>query len=208
MKRHALRVLLLLNAGLALLLLWMWVSPDGAIRNIHWQPPEPRKVDLEGLVPVVPAVGSTDTRAFVAMLDRPLFSGTRRPPPPPPPPAANEPPPDNLSSARLSGVYSGEGQGGVIIQVAGKQRRLRLNDNVDGWVLTSIQDRVVTFGRGGEVRTLLLPRAAVTVYSGAPLPASAGAPRGAAQPPAPPPGGAGEPLPPSRRATFGGTRVP
>ncbi len=124
------------------------------IAHVRWQPPEPRKSDVAGLLPVLPAVGTADTRAFIAMLERPLFSATRRPPPPPPPPSASEPPQDNLSSARLSGVYSGGGEGGVIILVAGKQRRLRMNDNIDGWVLKSIQDRVVSFSRGGETRTL------------------------------------------------------
>lgn len=206
MKRYALHILLFLNVALALLLLWMWVSVDGTLRNVRWIPPEPRKADLGGLVPALPAVGTADTRAFVAMLDRPLFSSNRRPPPPPPPPSASEPPPDNLSSARLSGVYSGGGEGGVIILVAGKQRRLKLNDNIDGWVLTSIQDRVVTFGRGGEVRTLLLPRATVTVYSGAPLPSSVG--RGVQPSASPPGGGTGGGQPPPRRATFGGSRTP
>ncbi|MVT28727.1 hypothetical protein GO496_10225 [Acidovorax citrulli] len=195
-------LLLCVNAALALVLLWMWVSPDGTLRNVRWQSPEPRRSDVGGLMPVLPTVGTADTRAFVAMLDRPLFSVSRRPPPPPPPPSASEPPPDNLSSARLSGVYSGGGEGGVIIQVAGKQHRLRMNDNIDGWVLKSIQDRVVSFSRGGETRTLLLPRAAVTVYSGAPLP-SPGSNVG--QPPVAPPsaGAANSP----RRAVFGGSRA-
>ncbi|BFO57367.1 hypothetical protein AVXHC19_41700 [Acidovorax sacchari] len=202
MKRYSLHLLLFVNAILALVLLWMWLSPDGTLRNVRWQPPEPRKSDISGLLPVLPAVGTADTRAFIAMLERPLFSATRRPPPPPPP-SASEPPQDNLSSARLSGVYSGGGEGGVIILVAGKQRRLRMNDNIDGWVLKSIQDRVVSFSRGGETRTLLLPRAAVTVYSGAPLPSPAS---NVGQPPATPPS-AGAVSPP-RRAVFGGMRTP
>ena len=84
MKRYSLHLLLCVNAILALVLLWMWISPDGTLRNVRWQPPEPRKSDVAGLLPVLPAVGTADTRAFIAMLERPLFSATRRPPPPPP----------------------------------------------------------------------------------------------------------------------------
>lgn len=203
MKRYALHILLGVNVALALVLLWMWIAADGTVRNVHWQPPEPRRSDIDGLLPALPAVGSADTQRFVAMLDRPVFSTTRRPPPPPPPPPASAPPPDNLSTATISGVYAGGGQGGVIMLIAGKQRRLRMNDNVDGWVLNSIQDRVVSFTRGGETRTLLLPRAAVTVYSGAPRPAAAppGGPSSAQQPAAAP----AAPRPSQLRATFGGT---
>ncbi len=203
MKRYALRILLGVNVALALVLLWMWIATDGTVRNVHWQPPEPRRSDIDGLLPALPAVGSADTQRFVAMLDRPVFSTTRRPPPPPPPPPASAPPPDNLSTATISGVYAGGGQGGIIMLIAGKQRRLRMNDNVDGWVLNSIQDRVVSFTRGGETRTLLLPRAAVTVYSGAPRPAAAppGGPSSAQQPAAAP----AAPRPSQLRATFGGT---
>lgn len=206
MKRYALHILLFVNAALALVLLWMWISTDGTVRNVHWQPPEPRRSDIDGLLPALPAVGSADTRRFVAMLDRPVFSSTRRPPPPPPPPAASAPPPppDNLATATISGVYAGGGQGGIIILVAGKQRRMRMNDNIDGWVLSSIQDRVVSFTRGGEVRTLLLPRASVTAYSGAPRSAPVSA---VGQPPMPqqPPAGAAAPRPSQLRATFGGS---
>ncbi len=204
MKRYALHILLFVNVALALVLLWMWIATDGTVRNVHWQPPEPRRSDVDGLLPALPTVGSADTSRFVAMLDRPVFSSTRRPPPPPPPPPASAPPPppDNLATASISGVYAGGGQGGVIMFIAGKQRRLRMNDNVEGWVLSSIQDRVVSFTRGGETRTLLLPRAAVTVYSGAPLPASS-----AGQPSMPQlPAGAVAPPSSPRRATFGGSR--
>lgn len=73
MKRYSLHLLLFVNAILALVLLWMWISPDGTLRNVRWQPPEPRKSDVAGLLPVLPAVGTADTRAFIAMLERPLF---------------------------------------------------------------------------------------------------------------------------------------
>ncbi|WCM89171.1 hypothetical protein [Acidovorax sp. NCPPB 3576] len=200
MKRYALHLLLLANAALLILLAWMWVAPDGSVRNVHWQEPTPHRTDFAAMLPALPGVTNADTGQFIAMLDRPLFAFTRRPPPPPPPPkAAEEVQVDNLSTARLSGVFVGDGAGGIIIEVAGKHRRARLNDNIEGWTLQSINGRNVTFIKGDQSRVLQLPRAAVTSYTGMAPAAPVGAPtsigRGAVQPPA-------RSAPP--RATFGG----
>lgn len=172
MKRHTLLLLILLNAALAAALAWLWFDPKGGLRNSHWQPPPAQKIDFAAMVPVLPPIGPTDTSQFVAMLDRPLFSVTRRPPPPPPPVEVQ----DNLSSAKLYGIYVGEGGGGVILQIAGKNRRLRLHESIEGWTLQSIQGRVASFSRNGAQRQLQLQRAKLDAYTGAPLP----------QPPTPP----------------------
>ncbi|GKT22027.1 hypothetical protein [Acidovorax sp. SUPP3334] len=200
MKRYALHLLLAINTALLIFLAWMWIAPDGSIRNVRWEAPAPHRTDFASMLSALPGVTNADTTQFIAMLDRPLFSFTRRPPPPPPPPKApDEVQVDNLSTARLSGVFAGDGAGGIIIEVAGKQRRARLNDDVDGWTLQSINGRNVTFVKNGQSRVLQLPRAAVTAYTGMAPAAPVGAPtsinRGAGQPPvrsAPP------------RATFGG----
>ena len=217
MKRYALNLLLLLNATLALVLAWMWFAPDGSLRNAHWTAPPPRTANYSAMLPPLPGIASADTSQFIAMLDRPLFSSSRRPPPPPPPPppAQAQAPVDNLSTARLSGLFFGDGVGGIIINIAGKHRRVRLNEGVDGWLLKSIQERSVTFARGGESRTLPLPRGALTTYTGlAPAPGQAAmnlaTPGASPLTPAAPSGGAagaGAPAgaaPP--RAVFGGTR--
>ncbi len=217
MKRYALNLLLLLNATLALVLAWMWFAPDGSLRNAHWTAPPPRTANYSAMLPPLPGIASADTSQFIAMLDRPLFSSSRRPPPPPPPPppAQAQAPVDNLSTARLSGLFFGDGVGGIIINIAGKHRRVRLNEGVDGWLLKSIQERSVTFARGGESRTLPLPRGALTTYTGlAPAPGQAAmnlaTPGVSPLTPAAPSGGAagaGAPAgaaPP--RAVFGGTR--
>ena len=217
MKRYALNLLLLLNATLALVLAWMWFAPDGSLRNAHWTAPPPRTANYSAMLPPLPGIASADTSQFIAMLDRPLFSSSRRPPPrpPPPPPALAQAPVDNLSTARLSGLFFGDGVGGIIINIAGKHRRVRLNEGVDGWLLKSIQERSVTFARGGESRTLPLPRGALTTYTGlAPAPGQAAmnlaTPGVSPLTPAAPSGGAagaGAPAgaaPP--RAVFGGTR--
>lgn len=82
MRRHALTLLGILNALLVAVILWVWVTPAGELRNMQWQPPVAVKVDLHALLPSLPGPGQTDTSQFLRMLDRPLFSVTRRPPPP------------------------------------------------------------------------------------------------------------------------------
>lgn len=172
MKRHALTLLALLNAALVLALAFLWVAGDGSLRNVRWEPPVPVTSDYLQMLPALPERTPVDTSRFMVLLERPLFALTRRPPPPPPPPAA-EAPSDNLSTARLSGVFTGAGAGGVIINIAGKNRRVRLNELVDGWVLQSIQGRSVTFANGGQSRVLQLPRASLATFSGQAQPVAA-----------------------------------
>ena len=218
MKRYALHFLVLINCALALTLAWMWVGVDGALRNTHWKAPAPHLTDFAGMLPPLPGLASADTSQFIAMLDRPLFSSSRRPPPPPPPPQAEAPQVDTLASAKLSGLFFGDGVGGIIIHIDGKPRRAKLNDLVEGWTVKTIQGRTVTFVRGGESRVLQLPRAAVTTYSGlssAPGQGGANAPGGVpgsrptgAAPAAGAPGSAASPASGAAplRATFGGRR--
>jgi hypothetical protein len=204
MKKYSLHALWLINALLLLVLAGLWVDPSGHLRNIHWQAPPPQKADYASMVPALPRTAPMDTAQFIAMLDRPVFSPTRRPPPPPPPPEEKAPV-DNLSTAQLSGLFAGDGDGGAIIQIAGKHKRVRLREVVEGWTLSSIQDRSVTFTRGGQSRALQLPRAALTSYTGLPQTTRA------APPPTPPtypapaaapgaPGAAGAPQPPANSA--------
>ena len=207
MKRYALNLLSLLNVALAVVLAGMWFAADGSLRNTHWAAPAPLTASYAAMLPPLPGVASADTSQFIAMLERPLFSPSRRPPPPPPPPTALAAAPvDNLSTARLSGLFFGDGVGGIIIHIDGKHRRVRLNDGVDGWLVKSIQDRSVTFARGSESRTLPLPRGALTVNTGlvtAPGLASLNnAPPGVSPSTDPPARGS---APPSR-AVFGGAR--
>lgn len=158
MKRHLSAILIAVNAALAALLAWLWLAPGSQERS-HWTAPAPRTTDYEALVPPLGKPQPMDQREFLAMLDRPLFSITRRPPPPPPPPsdtAAAPPPPDRLSTAVLSGIYAGNGVGGVIIKFDGKDKSVPLNGQLDGWTLKSLADNRAYFSRGGETRTLTL----------------------------------------------------
>ena len=220
MKRHALLVLVVINGVLAAWLAWLWFTPQGGLRNVHWQPPAAQKTDLSGLLPALPTLLQADTNRFIVLLERPLFSPTRRPPPPPPPPPppAAAAPVDNFSTARLSGVFEGPGGTGIIIQMAGKNRRLQINQSLEGWTLKAVQGREVTFASGGETRVLQLPRAALNAYTGQPLAPFSESVRAqdavragrANEPPSGSAAGAQQagaaPEPPKPRAVFGGTR--
>ena len=172
MKRYVITFLVVLNVALLVVLAALWLNSDGSLRNARWVAPVPVTNDYLQMLPALPERQSVDTNRFLALLERPLFQLTRRPPPPPPPaPTAAAPEAvDNLSTAQLSGVVAGEKTASIIITMAGKARRVRLNDSVDGWMLQSIQGRSVTFSSGGQTRVLQLPRAAVTNFSGSTLP--------------------------------------
>lgn len=175
MKIRAAGVLTAVNLVLLGLLALMWVKPDGTPRNIHWVAPEPLRADLANLVPAFTPDKQVDASRFLAMLERPLFSITRRPPPPPP----REQPvqaPDNLSTARVTGIVRGEKTGYIILLINGKQQRIQQNQGVEGWTLKNLGDRQVTFTRGDQSQTLNMQRADVSKYTGmaqaAPAPAA------------------------------------
>lgn len=167
MKRPVTLVLLAVNLALAAALALLWFKPGEGLRNARWQPPAPVRPDLSF---ALPAGGDMNLSAFVATLDRPLFSPSRQPPPKAVAGAAA--PADPLAGIRLQAVYMGPGGGGIIAQVDGRSRRIRLNEKLGDWTLKAIQDRTVTFARGGEERKMEL-----VASRGAPAP---GAPAGAA----------------------------
>ena len=203
--RHVRALLLSANVVAALALVAMWLQPGSGLRNTRWTAPAAVVADYRAMLPPLPEIVQTDTSQFLGMLERPLFSATRRPPPPPPPsPSAApvEPPPDNLRSATLSGVYTSADGGGAILTIAGKTRRMQVQQSFEGWTLQSVQERGVTFVRGGETLTLQLPKANLRAApAGNAPPATAPSPAGATG------GAAGEaPKGPTPRAVFGGTR--
>ena len=182
MRAFTLRLLGVMMVLLLLALAWQWLGPDGRLRPVQWQAPDPHQPDYAGMLERIPGSGSTDITRFVATLERPLFSPSRRPPPPPPPPtvAPPPPPPDPLASVHLFGVFMGEDdQGGIIARVDGKPRRIYTGQNIGAWTLKRIEDRKVTMVRGAETRVLNL------VHARAPEPAAvAAAPAPGAAPPA------------------------
>jgi hypothetical protein len=176
MRRFAIPLLLCLSALLALALAWMWLTPQGHKRQFNWHAPAPKGVDFKSVLPVHAQAAAVENSRLIAMQERPAFSMTRRPPPPPPPPPV-PPPVDVLSSAKVTGIYSGTGGTGVLLNLGGKSRRVRVNENVDGWVLTGIEGRSATFVSGGQTRSLPLGRATLTsAPAGVPLSATVNPP--------------------------------
>ena len=220
MKRGVTVLLVLVNVLLAVLVAWLWVDSQGRLRAIHWQPPVAIKPELGGLSAASTRMEDADIGRFMAILDRPVFSPSRRPPPPPPPPKVVEPVrPDPLDTIHLYGLFNGSGGGAVIAQVEGKIRRIKVSEPVGDWNLKEIRARDVVFARGGQTRVVPLvqakqgaagtpaPRPAFSapVWPGAApvAPPSAAPPAGAQQPPgsAARPGGK-----PSNPFVFGGSQ--
>ncbi|MBP6652378.1 MAG: hypothetical protein KA181_08125 [Xylophilus sp.] len=176
MKRYTFHILLLVIALLIGILLAMWFHRDGRLRNVHWEPPAAQTQDFASMVPTLPAGTKGDSSRFLAMLERPLFSPNRRPPPPPPPPApveVHEP----LPNVHLYGLFGGESGSGAIVSVDGKSRRVHLNEVINGWTLSTIGARSVTFARGSSLRSIelvhVIPKSAGSVSSTAGLGAPA-----------------------------------
>ena len=132
--------------------------------------------------PVPPAAaGSSDVPASQAMaaisldptkeaivLERPLFSPTRRPPPPPPPtpdpatadsastkPSAPQPPPMNFT---LVGIVRDATSSLVMLQPTNGQKvlSLRAGQELDGWKLVSIGIDSAAFRNGAAEKALTL----------------------------------------------------
>lgn len=186
MKRYVLSLLGAANLLLALGLGALWMDKDGSLRNTRWLPPSPITADYNAMLPMLPTRSPVDGGRALAMLERPLFSPTRRPPPSVVASSEAEAAVvDNLSTAKLMGLFQGAQTNGIIIQIAGKNRRMKLNESVDGWVLQSVQGRAATFGRNdGQTRTIQMTRSLVNTYTGMPnMPAPSAAQAFPTQPP-------------------------
>ncbi|QPF93863.1 hypothetical protein [Bradyrhizobium commune] len=122
--------------------------------------------------------------ALTVTQERPIFSATRRPPPravavspveethaPPPPKPADAPPP-----LTLVGAVIGEGDAIAILvnRIDQKVVRLRQGESLDGWSLTAVQPREVTFKQGDRSEVLALQRPdGTTAPAGSPATAPA-----------------------------------
>ena len=166
--------IILLNMALAAGLAYMWLDEQGQPRDLSWRPPAPLVPEAQAHA-MAHSVGSEpDMVAFAQVLERPLFSPTRRPPPPPKPPAP-PPPPDPLANVHIYGIFVGEeeGTGGMLASIGGKVRRVTTADDVSGWKIKAFKEREVTLAKGEETRVLRLVQARPTA---APKPGAAAAP--------------------------------
>lgn len=153
-RRHLSSLLIALNLALVGGLAYLWLDTQGQPRNIHWRAPSAQKPMLTAPVLPSPAWNEADVSHFIAILDRPLFSPSRRQPPPPPPPA--QPVVDPFGSVQLFGLFTNENGGGIVARIDGKIRRMQVKENLGEWTLKSVKDRDATFEHGSETRVLNL----------------------------------------------------
>jgi|GEM_PF-1872512 len=154
---------------LFLLLLALWFTPQGQLRNSRWQPPEAVSTDVAALLPAAARADTepaSDPAAAAArvqrMLERPLFALSRRPPPPAEAEPETEPEPvqDQWAQAQVLGTFSGGPSGaGAIVVYEGKAQRLLQGQSLGGWVLQRVREREVELERAGSTRTVALTRA-------------------------------------------------
>ncbi len=123
-----------------------------------------RRVALAAAVLGLPVPARADPAPearFRAMVERPLFSSTRRPPPVPVPlapldaPVLAAPPP-NLT---LSGVITGGGGGVALLRRPQDAAPIHvaLGGTVDGWTVAEIHPRAIVLRRDARSVTVDLP---------------------------------------------------
>ncbi len=171
MRRWTLALLLLVNLGLGLGLASRWFTPEGRLVDLRWQPPAPVPPALDAGAPL-PATG-VDVARYVATLEKPLFSPSRRPPPPPQA-ASAAPVVDTPPDLRVLGLYGSHedkaggkdgnggndgngGQGGMIARIDGQVKRVKIGDAVGRWTLKALRpgEAVLALGETEQVYPLL-----------------------------------------------------
>jgi hypothetical protein len=160
MSWFGLRLLALANLALIAVLCWQWIDSEGRIKNVRWGAPSPVMPDFSTDLSRSVELSPMSNGQFVATLDRPLFSPTRRQPPPVPVVAPPAPVvvPDPFASARLLGVFRDDRGVGVLVQADGKIQRVRAGEILGQWKLKDVQGRDVTFVQGEEKRVIQLVR--------------------------------------------------
>lgn len=157
-RQYAVWLLLVLNLVLALEAVHLWVNRQGKLRDWLWNEPAAQQITIDKIsLPRGAAGGEADLSRFVQVLDRPLFTATRRPPPPPPPPPPPKPV-DPLADFELVGLVEQGAEGSVLAKQAGKVRRFRVGDAIGEWRLAAVKGRDVVFKNGSESRTITLIR--------------------------------------------------
>ena len=144
--------------------LLQWQDADAPIAT-----PVPRAAPGAATLPASKTMAAItlDPAQEAIVLERPLFSPTRRPPPPPPSsataaggaaatkPSVPEPPPMNFT---LVGIVRDPTSSLALLQPTNGKRvmSLRAGQALDGWMLVSIGIDSASFRNGAAVRELVL----------------------------------------------------
>lgn len=120
----------------------------------RWTPPEARQLDDSLFVVPVPLAPRLELAALGEIGERPLFSPTRRPPPPPTA-AEAEPEPDPFRDVTVLGLFGSGSQGGALVMIDGRLKRIRYGERTGPWTLVKVEGRSAQFRRmDGSSRTL------------------------------------------------------
>ena len=140
----------------AIFVFLLWAAGPGAVAIAQAQ-------DQPAAAPSNP-MAAQSLEQLSTILDRPLFSPTRRPPAPPPAPPpivqaaeppAPPPPPPNL--VLFGVVMDGEGARAVVRAGADKKLvRAQIGDEIDGWKVSQIEGRKVVLSLDGRFATFTL----------------------------------------------------
>ncbi|MEA2985272.1 MAG: hypothetical protein QOD94_1526 [Alphaproteobacteria bacterium] len=134
--------------------------------------------------------------SLTATRQRPVFSPSRRPPvvvvakaPPPPPPPPPKPPEPEKLQLSLVGTILGENGERIGLFVNPVERadrnalRLKVGENIKGWVLREVLPRQVVLEKGQQSAVLELPRRDVSKGGSGLAQVSRPSPPGVGQPP-------------------------
>lgn len=169
MKRWSLPALLALNLGLLVWLASLWLTPEGHLAGVQWQPPPALKPALDGGKDL-PVTG-VDLGRYVATLERPLFMPSRRPPQPAlttTAPVVVDTPPD----VRVLGLYGAGGEGGaggMVARIDGKVKRVRIGETIGRWTLQALRPGEAVLASGDSQQIYPLHRAASGLQAEAPV---------------------------------------
>ncbi|MCK0511885.1 hypothetical protein [Aromatoleum buckelii] len=142
------RYALLLSAIIAVGIVLLWQSGEK-----NWAPPQPRSLD-ESLfdIPKIEHKSPEEGTSGETRL-RPLFISTRRASPESERKA--EEGPDPFADIRVLGLFASDKEGGAVLLVEGKPKRVRYGDKIGPWALQSVDGtRAVFVGNGGKQTVL------------------------------------------------------
>jgi hypothetical protein len=145
----------------------IWLRGFSAAALLVWAPAQVVAGDLPGQADGQPGSALASPLAgqplerLSATRERPLFSPTRRPPPPPPPvvhlPEPPPPPPPPPDVALLGVVMDGDEARAVVrTSPAAKVMRVRIGDDIGGWIVRQIDGRQLVLSLDDRIETFTM----------------------------------------------------